>query len=746
MQLHERLIGMRALLALGAVSAMLSLEPALGRQETSPAGVVGREDTVRSDAESTRPANRLARESSPYLLQHAHNPVDWYPWGEEAFARARKEGKAIFLSVGYSTCHWCHVMERESFENEEIAAVMNEHFVCIKVDREERPDVDAIYMSAVQSLTGQGGWPMSVFLTPDGRPFFGGTYFPPEDRFGRPGFKNVLLRVAEVWARKREDVLRDADRLTDHIRKMDVPAGEAELGVATLDTAFQHLAASYDERHGGFGGAPKFPRPHALSLLLRYWKRRSGPDALEMVTTTLERMWRGGMYDHLGGGFHRYSTDEEWLVPHFEKMLYDQALIAGTCIEAYQATGGETFAAIARDIFRYVLRDLADPKGGFHSAEDADSEGEEGKFYLWTKGEILERLGEKDGELFCKVYGVREDGNYHDEATRAFTGRNILHLPAPLSESATRLGTTTEEMESKLGAMRDSLFAARESRVRPSKDDKVLTDWNGLMISSLARGGNALAEPRYVDAARRAAEFILANLRSDGRLLHRWRSGNADIPAFLDDYAFLALGLLDLYEATFEDRWLAESVRLADEMIALFGDPEGGAFYLTSADGEPLIKRTRELYDGAIPSGNSAAALLLLRLGRIRANPELEKRGEAVLRHFSGAIARMPTAFPFALQALDFVVGPAREIVLAGDAEDPEVEGLRRVLRRRFLPNTVVVLHRPGDAGRKIEALAPFVASQARVHGKAAAYVCENYACKFPVTDPAALAELLETR
>ncbi|MHC4861286.1 MAG: thioredoxin domain-containing protein, partial [Planctomycetota bacterium] len=530
--------------------------------------------------------NRLAKESSPYLLQHAHNPVDWYPWGEEAFEKARKEDKPVFLSIGYSTCHWCHVMERESFENEETAALLNEHFVAIKVDREERPDVDNVYMAAVQALSGHGGWPLSVFLTPEGKPFWGGTYFPPEDRFGRPGFKSVLVQIAGAWREKREEVLEGAERLTQFVADLNVTVKGAALDEKTLANGVDEFASRFDSRRGGFESAPKFPRTHSLSFLLRQHARTGDAQVLAMVEKTLAEMARGGIYDHVGGGFHRYSTDPLWLVPHFEKMLYDQALVARASLEAYQVTGKPVYADLARDVFRYVLRDMTDEKGGFYSAEDADSEGVEGKFYVWTRDEILEVLGEADGELFAKVYDVKADGNFREEASGEETGTNILHLERPLEETAGELGTDAAGLAKRLAPMREKLFAVRERRIHPLKDDKILTDWNGLMIGTLAYAGRTLDEPRYTEAARKAADFLLTTMVSDGRLLHRYRGGQASILAFLDDHAFLTLGLLDLYEATFEERWLAEAKRLAGETIRLFWDESAGGFLFSGKDGE----------------------------------------------------------------------------------------------------------------------------------------------------------------
>jgi uncharacterized protein YyaL (SSP411 family) len=691
----------------------------------------------------TKHENRLAEESSPYLLQHARNPVDWYPWGDEAFERAKKEDKPVFLSIGYSTCHWCHVMERESFENEAIAKLLNERFIAIKVDREERPDVDAVYMAAVQAMTGQGGWPLSVFLTHDRKPFFGGTYFPPTDRHGRPGFPTVLVRLSDYWKTRRADVDSSAAELSAHLRSAAATPAKGELTADALDRGVDQFRASFDSVHGGFGPAPKFPRAFALSFLLGERGRAGRGVAVEMVAKSLDEMRRGGLCDQLGGGFHRYSTDGEWLVPHFEKMLYDQATLARAYVEAWQVTGDPQFRAPAVATLDYVLRDLRDPAGGFHSAEDADSEGVEGKFYVWTKDEVLAALGADDGALFADLYDVTERGNYKDEATHKDTGRSILRLETSIAALAKKRGVDPAALEARVAPMRARLLAVRSARVRPHLDDKVLTDWNGLMIGAFAYAGAALGEPRYVEAAERAADFLLATMRTKSGLLHRYRKGAAGIDGFLDDYAFLALGLLDLYEATFDARRLAAARDLAREMVAKFADADGG-FVLSSAAGETLFARTKELYDGALPSGNSAAALLLLRVGRLTQDESLESKGRDTLASWAATIDRYPSGYPVALTALAFSIGPTREIVIAGDPADAATQALVAEVRRRHLPDTVVLLHPPGDAGKVVEALAPFVAAQGLVGGKPAAYVCSNFACQAPATSATELAKLLD--
>jgi uncharacterized protein len=687
--------------------------------------------------------NRLAREKSPYLLQHASNPVDWRPWGEEAFELARREDRPIFLSIGYSTCHWCHVMERESFEQEDVARILNEHFVPIKVDREERPDIDQIYMTVCQALTGSGGWPLTVILTPDRRPFFAGTYFPPETRFGRPGLKEILYQIIGAWEQQRGRVAEAADQITREIQPHFAGSPGEALGAGTVRLAFEQLASRYDEAHGGFGGAPKFPTAHVLAFLLRHWLRAGEPRALEMVETTLQAMRRGGIYDHVGFGFHRYSTDREWLVPHFEKMLYDQALLTIVYVEAYQATGNPLYGAVAKEIAAYVLRDMTSPEGAFYSAEDADSEGEEGKFYVWRRPEVESLLGAEEAALFCRAYRIEAEGNWRDEATGGAPGTNIPHLGEDPAAIARELGIEPGELARRLEAARQKLFEARARRVRPHKDDKVLTSWNGLMIAALSKAAQAFDDQSYAKAAERALDFITAKLvREDGRLLARYRDGEAAHPAYLDDYAFVAWGLLELYEATFAARHLDAARRLAHEMERLFRDAQGGGYFFTGEDGETLLARAKEIYDGAAPSGNSVAALVLLRLGRITGDPAFERNADAIFRAFSGTAARMPTAHTQLLVALDFALGPTREIVIAGEMSDPEARAMAREVRRRFLPRKVLLWNAPDEA-KTLETIAPFVKGQTPRSGRPAAYVCENYACRAPVTSAGELGRLL---
>jgi len=691
--------------------------------------------------------NRLAREKSPYLLQHAGNPVDWYPWGEEAFERARREEKPIFLSIGYSTCHWCHVMERESFESEEIAAILNEHFVAVKVDREERPDVDHVYMTVCQALTGSGGWPLTLFLTPAKEPFFAGTYFPPASRFGRPGLSEVLFQVASAWEGQREKILDASSRITAAVGEQlgsAEAAGDAVPGPEALHLGFEQLLGRFDEEHAGFGSAPKFPTPHQLSFLLRWWKRSGDGRALDMAERTLHAMRRGGIYDHVGFGFHRYSTDREWKVPHFEKMLYDQALLTLAYIECAQATGNRFYAAVAREIVTYVMRDLTGAEGGFLSAEDADSEGEEGKFYVWTSAEIRQVLGEEEAALVEAAFGVEEGGNWIDPVHGGIPGTNILHVSGDPREIAERFSLTPADLGVRLDQARERLLAARSRRVRPHRDDKVLTSWNGLMIAAAARTAQVLGEPAFAEAAGRAAFFVLDRLRrEDGRLLARWRDGEAAHAGYLDDYAFFIWGLLELYEATFEPAFLADAILLADAMEELFADAVGGGYFFTGTDGEPLLARPKEIYDGAMPSGNSVAALILLKLSRFTGDSVYENRAERLFRAFAGSAERLPSAHAQLLAALDFAIGPSREIVIAADRSDPRVAALLVAVRRPFVPNKVVLLRPAVGDGGPLRDLSPYVAAQTARDGAPTAYVCERFACKEPVTDAAALTSLL---
>lgn len=693
--------------------------------------------------DENKTANRLVHEKSPYLLQHAYNPVDWYPWGEEAFEKARNEDKPILLSIGYSCCHWCHVMERESFEDDEVAKVLNRVFVCIKVDREERPDIDGIYMSVCQAMTGSGGWPLTILMSPDKRPFYAGTYFPKETQYGRMGVIELAQRIEKLWETAREEITKTADSVIDSLQAMvSVTPGDVP-GEDVMHLAYEQLEKRYDPKYGGFGSAPKFPTTHNLSFLLRYWKRTKKKKALEMVEKTLTEMSMGGICDHLGFGFHRYSTNQEWLVPHFEKMLYDQALLAIAYLETFQATKNDRYATVAKEIFTYVLRDMTSNEGGFLSADDADSEGVEGKFYVWSLKELTEILGEEDAATFAAVYNVRDKGNFHDEATRTLTGENILHMTKALPELAELLFMDVGELADKLESSRLALFNVRETRIHPYKDDKVLTDWNGLMIAAMAIGSRVLGVPIYTEGAAKAAAFIKNRLKKDGRLVKRYREGEASLPAHLDDYAFLVWGLIELYETTFDVAYLEEALSLNETQIELFWDKENGSFYFTSEEGEKLLVRHRELYDGAVPSGNSVSALNNLRLARITGNSQLEEIAEKIARAYSRDLNQSPSAFTQMLVALDFAFGPSLEVVIAGDAGAADTQKMLKELRTAFVPNKVVVFHPSGD-GEAIEKLAPYSKEQQSIDGKAAAYICRNFACQAPVTDVEKMISLLE--
>ena len=688
--------------------------------------------------------NRLIKETSPYLRQHAHNPVDWYPWGPEAFGRAQRENKPIFLSIGYSTCHWCHVMAHESFEHPEVARLMNETFVSIKVDREERPDIDNVYMSACQVMTGSGGWPLSIIITPDKKPFFAATYIPREGRFGLIGMMELIPHIRELWATQRGEALSLSNKIATVLQQTSQDTPGEELDEATLELTYEQLAKRFDGQHAGFSSAPKFPTPHNLFFLLRYWKRGGNEAALDMVKKTLQAMRRGGIYDHVGFGFHRYSTDSQWLVPHFEKMLYDQAMLAMAYTEAYQATGKEDYGKTAREIFTYVLRDMTVPEGGFCSAEDADSEREEGKFYLWTQEEVRQALGNEEADFTAQVFNIEKDGNFTEQATRRKSGVNILHLRKPLEKIASDLNLSQQDLQAHLEVIRPKLFAYREKRVHPMKDDKILTDWNGLMIAALAKGAQAFDEPEYAEVACRAADFILGNMRkADGRLWHRYRDGQAGVEANLDDYAFLVWGLIELYEAIFDARHLGVALELTGDMVRHFWDKDGGGLYLVPDDGESLFVRKKEIYDGAMPSGNSMAMLNLLRLGRMTANSDLEEKAAKIGRAFSRSVKQSPSAHTQLMVALDFGIGPCYEVVIAGNAKAEDTKAMVKALRTRFLPNKVVLLNPSEQKSPEIAQLAEFTKNQSSIGGKATAYVCLNYNCKLPTTDINKMLELL---
>ncbi len=688
--------------------------------------------------------NRLKLEKSPYLLQHAENPVDWYAWGPEAFEKARKENKPIFLSIGYSTCHWCHVMAHESFEDPEVARLMNEVFICIKVDREERPDIDNIYMRVCQMMTGSGGWPLTILMTPDKKPFFAGTYIPKESHHGRLGMLDLVPRIKEVWGSQHDEILKSADQITASLNQIAHDSSGSELDKSTLKTAYEQLSGRYSEQYGGFGNAPKFPSPQNLLFLLRYWQSTKDEKALRMVVKTLQSMQNGGIYDHVGFGFHRYSTDSHWLVPHFEKMLYDQAMLAMAYVEAYQATGNKEFKETAKEIFTYVLRDMTDQKGGFYSAEDADSEGVEGKFYVWTEDEIRQILKGEEADLIINVYNIDKTGNFRDEASGENTGSNILHLGKTLTEVAFKNQESVDGLKDRVEAARQKLFAVRNKRVHPHKDDKILTDWNGLMIAALAKGSQVFGEPKYADAAKRAADFILTDMRrEDGRILHRYREGDADILANVDDYAFLIWGLLELYETVFDAHYLRTALDLNSEMIKYFWDEKDGGFYFTADDAEELIVRQKEIYDGAIPSGNSVAVLNLFRLARITADTGFEDKANKIMLAFSKDVGSAPSGYTQMMVALGFGIGPSYEIVIVGNPEAEDTIDMLNSLRKHFIPYKVVLLKPADQETPDITRIAEYTEYHSSLDGKATAYVCLDFACKMPVTETEEMLKLL---
>jgi uncharacterized protein YyaL (SSP411 family) len=702
--------------------------------------------------------NRLIHEKSPYLLQHAHNPVDWHPWGAEAFAKARAENKPIFLSIGYSTCHWCHVMEHESFENPAIAMLLNEHFVSIKVDREERPDVDRIYMAFVQATTGSGGWPMSVFLTPELKPFAGGTYFPPEDRGGRPGFATALRRIADAWKNDNPHVIEHGNQMLAALRQATAttPGDSSQLGHKTIEACYEQLQRSFDPAEGGFGGAPKFPRPVALNFLLRVYARGGHPHALYMALLTLRKMAGGGIHDHLGGGFHRYSVDAFWHIPHFEKMLYDQAQLAVAYLDAFQITRDPLYEKVARDILDYVRRDMTDKDGGFYSAEDADSvvarvtdpghsEKAEGAFYVWTKKEIDDLLGAAAAKIFDHVYGVEPGGNAPagSDPQAEFEGKNTLIRRYSDAETAGILRKITGEVSATLAESRRKLFVARAKRPRPHLDDKIITAWNGLMISAFARAHQVLDDPAYLDTAVRAATFLKNNLHKDGVIARSYRKGAGDVAGFADDYAFLIQGLLDLYEASFDVSWLEWTVALQEKQDTLFLDKTTGGYFSVTDKDPHLLLRMKEDHDGAEPSPNSVSALNLLRLAEMTGRAEWREQAGKTLDAFSDQLTRVPIALPQMLVALDFELVEPRQIVIAGKPGADDTRALLREVHQHFIPRKILLLADGGDGQNVLSGKLEFMKSVVMIDGKATAYVCENYVCRQPVSDLGTLAASL---
>ncbi|HEU5228262.1 MAG TPA: thioredoxin domain-containing protein [Ktedonobacteraceae bacterium] len=699
--------------------------------------------------------NRLIDETSPYLLQHAHNPVDWYPWGQEAFEKARQEDKPVLLSIGYSACHWCHVMERESFENEGIAQIMNEHFVPIKVDREERPDIDSIYMQAVQAITQQGGWPMTMFLMPDGRPFYGGTYFPPQDRqYGQqtmPGFPRVLLSIVHAYKQQRQEVEEQATQIAEYLQQSSKAPlrarGVGQQGAITLDllsTASQGIMDDFDARHGGFGGAPKFPNAMALEFLLRvhlhrlkgeihFGRKKGAPTELKIVESSLQHMANGGIYDQLGGGFHRYSVDAQWLVPHFEKMLYDNALLSRLYMHGYLVTGNPSYSRIVEETLNYVVREMTAPEGGFYSTQDADSEGKEGKFFLWSAEEIEQALPTADAANFMLYYGVTRQGN--------FEGENILYVPQDAQKVADEAQISLEELQASLAHSREILFKRREQRVKPERDEKILTAWNGLMLRSFAEAARYLSRPDYLQIALNNADFLLGKLRKDGRLLRTYKDGRARLNGYLEDYVFLADGLLALYEASFDPRWFAEARALMDRAVQLFADEQNGGFFDTGSDHEELVSRPKDIMDNAIPSGNSVAVDVLLRLAALSGEQAYRQRADDYLRSIGDIMVEHPLAFGHVISALDFALSAGQEIAIIGEPRATDTRALLEVVNTRYLPESVLAGCSPDDT--QASQTVALLADRALKDGQATAYVCQHFACQAPVNTPEELAQLL---
>jgi uncharacterized protein YyaL (SSP411 family) len=685
--------------------------------------------------------NRLIHEKSPYLLQHAHNPVDWHPWSQETFAKAKAKNKPVFLSIGYATCHWCHVMERESFEDETVARHLNDTFVCIKVDREERPDIDAVYMAACQMLTGSGGWPLNLFMTPDKKPFFAATYLPKHNRFGRAGLIELCQQVKHLWNSDPKKALDSAASIAKSLGKAFSFSAAAEPDEAVLDQAYNQIKRSYDAQLGGFEPAPKFPTPHRLLFLLRYYHHGNHPHALEMVEKTLTAMRLGGIWDHVGFGFHRYSTDRHWLLPHFEKMLYDQALMAIAYLEAYQITKNAFYARTAEEIFQYVLRDMTSSDGAFYSAEDADSEGEEGKFYIWTAAEFRQIAGNGDARMWERIFRLSPEGNFKDEASGQKTGGNILHLTAPLSTWADKHNLPAKEIHARWEKLRAELFGIREQRIHPLKDDKILTDWNGLMIAALALGARVLQKPDYAAAAAKAARFILAKMRGDnGQLFHRYREGELAVLAQASDYAFLIYGLIGLYQTTFELNYAEEAEALQNRMIDECWDAASGGFFSTAVGNDELPVRPKELYDGAIPSANSVALSNLLSLSRLTGNSIWEETAQALVKAFSGTLQAQPAAFCFFLMGLDFALRPGQEIVIAGEPNGKETQQLLSALNISFAPHNVTLVKSDRNAER-LAKFAGFTDGLQLVQGQAAAHICKDGSCTGSVKDAATMLE-----
>lgn len=686
--------------------------------------------------------NRLIKEKSPYLLQHAYNPVDWYAWNNEAFATAKKENKPIFLSIGYSTCHWCHVMEGESFEDEEVAKILNEHYVSIKVDREERPDIDHIYMAVCQAMTGQGGWPLTILMTPDQKPFYSGTYFPKESKYGRPGLINILTQIAEMWEQQHEQILQSSEKITTAMqnqqRVQDNQQHQITLSKDHLVDAFDHFSETFDHQFGGFGNEPKFPTPHQYLFLLREWKRTKEAEALEMVEQSLTAMHKGGIYDHLGYGFSRYAVDRYWLVPHFEKMLYDNALLCITYLELYQATNNTYYARITEEILAYVERVLTSPEGGFYCAEDADSEGEEGKFYVWNPIEIKEIIGDQAGDIFCEYYNVTNSGN--------FEGKNVLNLiQAPsLSKLAQRKDMSVEELEKVLAESRQKLFEYREQRVHPHKDDKILTSWNGLMIAALAKASAVLQKPEYAKRAIQASQFIESKLSTEqGRLLARYRDGDASFQGYIDDYAFYIWGLHELYMATGDFSYLKRATELIQAAIQLFWDQEAGAFFFNASDSEQLFVRSKEFYDSALPSGNSVMAYNLIRQYRLTGDAHMEEYFDRLVSVMASSVHHYPAGYSFFLCAMEMVTAPAQEVVLVQGNNTEEYNQMKELVQSSYLPNAVIV-YKEMETEAQLNEMTPAHKDKVAIEQKSTFYLCQNFACQQPVQSTSDVSKLLK--
>ncbi|WMW22372.1 thioredoxin domain-containing protein [Methanolobus mangrovi] len=690
-------------------------------------------------------SNNLIQEKSPYLLQHAYNPVDWYPWGEEAFKKAREENKPIFLSIGYSTCHWCHVMEKESFENNSVAQLLNESFVSIKVDREERPDIDNIYMSVCQALTGSGGWPLTILMTPDKKPFYAATYIPRESRYGIPGMLEIIPAIRDLWINKKEELLNSADAITSAVSSTGKNEQGININEELLKRAFVQLSDTFDTVHAGFGRAPKFPTPHHLTFLLRYWKRTGNANALEMVERTLSAMRMGGIFDQIGFGFHRYSTDSQWLVPHFEKMLYNQALMIIALAEAYQAIADTEYKTTAKEILTYLKRDMISPEGGFYSAEDADSEGEEGKFYLWATEDIEEILGKDDATLFKNIFNIQDEGNFTEEHTKQFTGKNIPHMTETMRIFTSKNADRMEDIAASVERSRQKLFIERERRIHPSKDDKMLTDWNGLTIVALCKAAQAFGETEYATIAENAADFFMKEMTDvDGKMKHRYRDGEAAIDAFLEDYAFFIWGLIELYQTNFDSKYLEHALKLNNYLITHFNDNENGGFFHTSDEAEELIFRSKEVYDGAIPSGNSVCVLNLLKLAKITADTKLESIAHRTIQAFSQKVNATPIGYTQFMSALDFDMRDSLEIVIVGNQEDTDTGDITSFINERFIPGKILLLKTEKEDDR-LSDFAVYTKEMEMIDGKTTVHICQNHNCKLPSNDMDKIKEQIET-